>query len=97
MPFTFQFELNSTMFIPLVILLTLLLIYARPGFKYRDTRYLFIAFLCMTASAFFAFIQPTGLMTSQTAGIISHAFVAATGWLLWVDTKRILEAQEAKI
>jgi hypothetical protein len=97
MPFTFQFDLSSNMFMPLVILVTLLLLFVRQGYKYRDTRYLFVGFLCMTASALFAFIQPTGIMTSQTAGIISHVFAAATGWLLWLDTRRILEAQEAKI
>ncbi|MFH1181440.1 MAG: hypothetical protein V1702_00615 [Candidatus Woesearchaeota archaeon] len=96
MAFTFQFELNSGMFVPLVILITLLLLFIRQGYKYRDTRYLFIGFLCMTASAFFAFIQPTEITTSQTAGLISHIFAGATGWLLWLDAKRILEIQEVK-
>jgi hypothetical protein len=96
MPFTFQFELNAGMFVPLVVLIALLLLFIRQGYKYRDTRFLFIAFICMTASAFFAFIQPTELLTSQTSGLISHLFAAATGWTLLMDTRWILEIQEAK-
>lgn len=97
MPITFQFELNAGMFVPLVILIALLLIFFRQSYRYRDIRFIFIGFICLTLSAFFSFIQPIGLMTSQTAGYISHIFAAATGWLLWSDTKRIIEIEEAKL
>jgi hypothetical protein len=96
MAIMFEFNLNPGMFVPLVIIIALLLLFIRQGYKYRDTRYLFIGFICLTLSTFFAFIQPTGVLSGQTSGMIAHLFAAATGWLLWMDTKHMVDVQEAK-
>jgi hypothetical protein len=96
MAITFQFNLNSNMFVPLIVLIALLMLFIRQGYKYRDTRSLFFGFVCLTLSAFFSFIQPIAVLPGMTSRIISHSFAAATGWLLWMDTKHMVEVQEAK-
>ncbi len=89
---TLAFELNYGMFIPLVILLTLLLLFLRQGYKYRDTRYLFIAFLCLTFGTLFSFIAPIGFFSSYTTTFLHHTIGATlTGWLLAMDTFHALK------
>ncbi|MCP3686391.1 MAG: hypothetical protein GY861_27430 [bacterium] len=92
---SFAFDLNFGMFIPLIILLTLLLLFLRQGYKYRDTRYLFIAFICLTVGTLFAFIEPVGIFSSHATKFLQHTIGATlTGWLLAMDSYYALKLKK---
>lgn len=82
-----QLDFNYRMFVPLVVLLTLLILFLRQSYKYRDTKFLFLAFVSLVIGTLFAFLEPGDAYAKQVTVFLEHAFGAAfTGWLLAMDT-----------
>ena len=88
-------DLNFSTFVPLVIFLTVMILFLRKSYRYSDTKFLFFAFMAMIAGTFFSLIGPSGLLPAGTISFFSHFLGAAmTGWLLALDT--YVEFKEAK-
>ncbi|GEM_PF-7090201 len=79
--------IDFSMFVPLVTFTTIMILFLRGSYKYRDTKFLFFAFLSMIIGISLSLVAPSGLISEQAIILSSHLIGATiTGWLLAFDT-----------